>query len=121
MPSSRPRFSVANAAERAAWASGLRSAAWMSAPGQPNVEPRVYPAGIALEDLFAVVLVQGADLVDVALGVVIGVTCLRIDTLDGAEHLGSKQDVVDRDHLGEQLDPRKMIDARVEEDVVQQM
>src|SRR5947209_3954431 len=72
-------------------ASGV--AAGMTALGQELVEARIDPPGIALEDLVAVAFAEMPELVDVALGVVVIVPGLGIDSLDGADHLRREQDV----------------------------
>jgi hypothetical protein len=58
---------------------------------------------------------------DVALGVVVVVAGLGVDAAHGADHLAGEEDVVHRDHLGQQVDARLVVDAGVEEDVVQQV
>src|SRR4249919_911290 len=55
--------------------------------GHPLVETAVDLAGIALEDLVLVLGREPAHLVDVALGVVVVVAGVRVDALDGADHL----------------------------------
>jgi hypothetical protein len=54
-------------------------------------------------------------------GVVEGVAGGRVDATHGADHLRSEQDVLHRDHAGQQVDPGLVVHAGVEEDVVQQM
>ena len=49
---------------------------------------------------------SASDLVDVALRVVVVMPGLRIDAAHRADHLRGEQDVVDRDHLQQQLDAR---------------
>ena len=44
---------------------------------------------------------------------------LRVDAAHRADHLRGEQDVVGRNHLQQQVDPGLMIDAGVEEDVVE--
>jgi hypothetical protein len=56
--------------------------------------------------------------VDVALGVVEVKPGLGVDAAHRADHLRGEQDVVDRDHLEQQVDARLVIDAGVEEDVL---
>src|SRR5262249_3929656 len=85
-----------------------------------GVEPAVDLARVALENLRLVGGVQ-CRLVDIALGVVVVVAGLRIDALDGADHLRGEQDVLDRDDAGQELDARQVIHAGVEEHVVQQV
>ena len=60
-------------------------------------------------------------LLDVALGVVVVMPGLRIDPAHRADHLRGEQDVVQRNDLGQQFLTRQVIDAGVEEHVVQQM
>ena len=59
--------------------------------------------------------------IDVTLGVIEGMSGLRVYPLDGAEHLGAEQDVVDGNNLEQQIDTGLVIDAGIEEDVVHQM
>src|SRR5438132_13022286 len=59
------------------------------------------------------------QLVDVALGVVVVVTRLRIDAAHRTDHLGGEQDVVDRDHLRQQFLTGQVIDTGIEEYVLQ--
>src|SRR5262249_50421109 len=62
-----------------------------------------------------------AERVDVARGCVVVVAGLRIDAAHRADHLRGEQDVVGRDHLEEEIDAGLVIDAGVEEHVVQQV
>src|SRR3984893_9758421 len=87
----------------------------------PFVEATVHLAGIALEDLALVLGSKPRHLVDAAVGVVIIMPGARIDALYGADHFRGEQDVVGRDHRGEQLDAGQMIDAGIEIDVPEQM
>ncbi len=77
--------------------------------------------GIALVDLESVFVTQDLRRLDIALGVVVVIAGLGIDATHCPDHLGCKQDVLDRDHGIEQVDARLVIDAGVEIDVVQQM
>src|SRR4051794_37315850 len=81
-----------------------------------SVEARVDATRVQLEHL-APVVIGDVERVDVALRVVPVKARLGIDALDGAEQLGREQDVVGVDHPREQVDPRLVVDARVEEDV----
>src|SRR5438128_1396626 len=92
----------------------------LSRSRQLGLQAAVDPARVALEDL-APVLVAEPERLDVALGVVEVVPGLRVDAPDRADHLGGEQNIVDRDDLEQEIDPGLMIDAGVEEDVVQQM
>src|SRR4029077_9294173 len=83
------------------------------------VESRIDPARIAFVDLVALLGAEVPGCLDVALGVVIVVASLRVDPPDSADHFAGEQDVVDRDHLGQKIDARLMIDAGVEEDVLE--
>ena len=58
---------------------------------------------------------------DVAARVVEVVARLRIDAAHRADHFAGEEDVLDGNHLGEQVDARLVVDAGVEEDVVQQV
>jgi hypothetical protein len=40
----------------------------------------------------------------------------RVDATHGADHLAGEQDVLDGDHLGQQIDAGLVVDAGVEED-----
>src|SRR5215468_6128761 len=73
--------------------------------GQHLVEPPVHAAGVLLEDLVALGRRQMRGAVDVTARVVEAMAGLGIDTLDGADHLGSKQHVLDRYHAGQEIDP----------------
>src|SRR6516165_7925345 len=84
-----------------------------------GVEPRKHPPRIAFVDLVPVVADDDRRRLDVALGVVVVMTGLRVDAAHSTDHLAREQDVVDRDHLREQVDARLVIDAGVEEDVLQ--
>src|SRR6516162_5132642 len=83
------------------------------------VEPINLPC-VGLEHLAAVV---GAERkrIDVALGVVEIPAGERIYTAHGAEQLRAEQDVVGWNDLEQQLDSGLMVDAGVEEHVVQQL
>jgi hypothetical protein len=78
-----------------------------------------HAAGIAFEDLLPHRHQVGRF--DVALGVVVVVAGFRIDAAHRADHFAGKQHVVHRDHLGQQVDARLVVDAGVKEDVVQQV
>src|SRR5262245_24200276 len=84
------------------------------------IEPTEHAARVALEDAGAVGVAQ-LELVDVALGIVEVMPGVWVDALDGTDHLGSEQDVLDRHDLGQQLDTRQVIDAGVEEHVLEQV
>jgi hypothetical protein len=59
--------------------------------------------------------------VDVALGVVVVVAGFRVDAAHRADHLGGEQHVLHRDHRVQQVDAGLVVDAGVEEDVLQQV
>src|SRR4051812_24321555 len=84
------------------------------------VEAAEYPTRIALEDLLALRLAEGLGALDIALGVVEIIAGLGIDAAHGADHLGGEQNILDRHDLGEEIDARLVVDAGVEEDVLQQ-
>src|SRR3989441_6508404 len=92
----------------------------LSRSRQLGLQAAVDPARVALEDL-APVLVAEPERLDVALGVVEVVPGLRVDAPDRADHLGGEENVIDGDDLEQEIDPGLMIDAGVEEDVVQQV
>src|SRR5271166_1509677 len=79
-----------------------------SAPSclQRLVEPRIDPPGIAFVDLVAILGAEIGGRLDVALGVVVIVAGLRIDPPYRADHFAGEQDVVDRDHPGQEIDAR---------------
>src|SRR5215216_793533 len=85
-----------------------------------GVQPAIDLKRIALED-FALVGSAQLDLIDIALGVIVMTPRFRIDALDGAHHLRGEQDIVDRDDPGQQLDSGQVIDAGVEEHVIEKM
>src|ERR1700691_743763 len=88
---------------------------------QRLVEPPIDPPRVAFVDLVAVLGTEIASRIDVALGVVIVMAGLRIDSPHRADHLAREQDVVDRNHLGQEIDARLMIHAGVEEDVLEEL
>src|SRR5213594_1961367 len=88
--------------------------------GDLVLQAAVDAARVALVDL-AAVLVADADRVDVALGVIVVVAGLRVDAAHGADHLRGEENVVGGDHLEQKIDAGLVIDARVEEHVVQQV
>src|SRR5262245_56235945 len=88
---------------------------------QGRIEAREHAPRIAFEDLLAIIGAQHRRRLDVALGVVIVETGLRIDAADRADHFAREQHVVDRDHLGQEIDAGLVIDAGVEEDVFEEM
>ncbi len=91
----------------------------LAARVQLRIEPRKDAARIAFVDLRALVGTQRGGL-DVAPRVVVEVAGLGIDAAHGADHLGGEQDVLGRDHAREQVDARLVVDAGVEEQVLQQ-
>src|SRR5579883_2107239 len=84
---------------------------------QPALKPRIDPPRIGFENLSALGLAD-RRLVDIPLGIVETEAGLWIVALDGADHLGSEQDIVDRHDAGEEIDTGLMIDAGIEEDIV---
>ena len=88
------------------------------------IESRIDPPRVALVDRRAIGVRQGAASVcpiDVALRVVVVMARLRIDAAHRADHLRGEQDVLYRDHVGQQVDARLVVDTGVEVDVVQQV
>src|SRR3954470_10527963 len=69
---------------------------------QRRVQPREHAPRIAFVDLVPVLRAERACALDIALGVVIGEAGLGVDAAHGADHLAGKQDVVDRDDLGQE-------------------
>src|SRR6185437_11511396 len=82
------------------------------------VDARVDLPRVALEDLLPPRRIEIRRRVDVAPGVVVVEAGFGIDAADGADHLRSEQDVVDRHDLRQQVDTRLVIHASVEEHVV---
>ena len=87
--------------------------------GQALGETREDSQGVALEHPGLVGVGQGRAL-DVAFGVVVVEAAARIDPTHRADHLRTEQDVFDGDHVEQKVDARLVVDAGVEEDVVQQ-
>src|SRR5215217_725963 len=83
---------------------------------QSGVEPREHAPRVAFVDLVAIVADDDRRRLDVALGVVVVVAGLRIDAAHRADHLAREQDVVDRDHRGQQVDAGLVVHAGVEVD-----
>jgi hypothetical protein len=90
---------------------------WLTKGG---IQSRIHAAGIAFEDLLPLGIAQCRRF-DVALGVVVVVAGFRVDAAHRADHFAGKQHVVHRDHTGQQVDARLVVDAGVKEDVVQQV
>src|SRR3954471_3271734 len=86
-----------------------------------RLPPRIDALSVVLEDFLPFRCIEGRVALYVALGVVVVLAGLRIDAAHRAYHLGSEQDVLDGNHLEQQVDARLVIDAGVEEDVLQQM
>src|SRR6202158_4309388 len=88
---------------------------------QCGIEAREHVPGVALIDLLLVLRAEDGRGLDVTLGVVIGKAGLGIDAAHRADHLAGEQDVLDRDDPRQKVDALLLIDAGVEEDIVQQM
>ena len=82
-------------------------------------EPREHAPDVAVEHLLLGRRVE-RRVVEVALRVVVVVAGVGVDAADGADHLRSEQDVVDRHDVDEQVDAPLVVDAGVVEDVVGQ-
>src|SRR5215510_16319965 len=67
------------------------------------VEPWIDPPRVALVDLVARFGIDRCSL-DIALRVVVVVAGGRIDAAHRADHLAREENVVDRNHAGEQID-----------------
>src|SRR3979409_1893941 len=76
---------------------------------------------VSLVDLVLVRRAEDSRGVDIAFGVVVRKAGFRVDSAHRADHLAGKQDVVDRDDLGQKVDARLMINAGIEEDILQKM
>src|ERR1700730_7335964 len=83
-------------------------------------QPRKYLARVAFEDLAAVAVAQGQGIY-IALRIVEIMPGLRIDSPHRAHHFRAEDDVVGGNHLEQQLDAGQMIDAGVEEHILQQI
>src|SRR5699024_8509051 len=92
-----------------------------AASGESTVEAGRDAAGVRFEDLLALLGGEGRGGIDVALRVIEVVTGARVDVAYGADHLAGEEDVADGDHVGQQVDPWLVVDARVEEHVVEQV
>ena len=88
---------------------------------QRCIETRIDAARIAFVDLVAVFSAQVLRRLDVALRVVEMVPGLGIDAAHRADHLAGEQDVLDRNDLRQQIDAGLVIDAGVEEDVLEEV
>ena len=86
-----------------------------------GVEAAIDTARIALEDARLVVRAQRRKGVDIAAGIIEVMAGFRIDAADRADHFRGEQDVLDRDDARQKLDAGTMIDAGVEEDVLQKV
>src|SRR5476649_2718902 len=85
-----------------------------------GIEARVDTARIPLVNLVPLVGIDMRGL-DVALCVVEIVARLRIDASYRTDHLARKQNVIDRNYAREQIDARLVIDAGIEENVIEQV
>ena len=65
--------------------------------------------------------IQDARRFNVALGVVIVMACFWINASNSTNHFRRKQNVFDRNHLGQQVNAWLVIDTRVKVNVVEQM
>src|SRR5579871_2734956 len=73
---------------------------------QRLVETRIDAPGVAFVDLVTVLGAEVSSRLDVALSVVVIMAGLRVDAAYRPDHLAGEQDVVDRDHLGQEIDAR---------------
>src|SRR6266478_2678919 len=113
-PSPRPSLPEQRGCDGACPGSNWRSRDRGALPQAAAVDA----ARIALENL-RLVLGRQRQLIDVALGVVVVVAGLRIDAANRADHFRGKKNVIDRDDLRQQLLAGQVIDAGVEEYVLQ--
>src|SRR5450759_5704134 len=86
---------------------------------QRRIQAREHAPCVALVNPVLVLRAEDRRGLDVALGVVVGEAGFRVDALHRADHFAGEQDVVDRDHLGQKVDAGLVIDAGVEEDLLQ--
>src|SRR5450432_434691 len=84
---------------------------------ESGVQPRENAPRVALVDLVPVVAHDDRRGLDVAPGVIVVVARFRIDAAHRTDHLAGEQDVVDGNHLGQQVDAGLVVDTSVEEDV----
>src|ERR1035437_7937752 len=88
---------------------------------QGRIKAREHAPSVALVDLVLVLRAEDRRGLDVALGIVVVEAGFRVDPAYRADHLAGEQDVIYRDYLGQQVDTRLVINAGVEEDIVQQV
>src|SRR5690606_8540359 len=89
--------------------------------GERAIQARVDATRVPLEDLGSLRVVEVGRGVDVAPGVVEVVAGARVDAADRADHLAGEQDVLRRHDLGEQVDARLVVDARVDVHVAEEV
>src|SRR5687768_16090391 len=82
---------------------------------QRRIQAWEHAARVAFVDHLLLLGRQDRRGLDVALGVVVIEARLRVDAAHGADHFAGEQDVLHRDHLGQQVDARLVVDAGVEE------
>src|SRR5581483_459822 len=95
--------------------------AGLAALGEKLVQARIDAARITFEDLVTVRFAQTFHLIDVFLGVVVIVAGVGIDAAHRTDHFRGKEDIVNGDDLGQQLDARQVIHAGIEKDIVEQV
>src|SRR5450755_1884636 len=81
---------------------------------ESGVQPRENAPRVAFVDLVPIVADDDRRGLDVAPGVIVVVARFRIDATHRTDHLAGKQDVVDGDHLGQQIDAGLMVDTGIE-------
>src|SRR6516165_498918 len=76
---------------------------------------------IAFAYLRAVLAAEILCRLDIALRIVVVEAGFRIDPAHGADHLAGEQDIVDRNDPRQQIDARLVIDASIEEHVLEEV
>src|ERR1700753_2552106 len=82
---------------------------------QPLRQPRKNPPRVVLKNLLLIPRTQ-RQRIDITLRIVIVVPRPRVDTAHSAHHFRPEQDVVDWNHLRQQLDAGQVINTRIHVD-----
>src|SRR6516165_11934634 len=98
-----------------------RSVMLFSSCLQCRIEMWIDAPCIAFIYLRAVLATEVMGRLAIALCIVVVDAGLRIDPAHGADHLAGEQDVVDRNHLCQQIDTGLMINTGIEEHVLEQV
>src|SRR6266853_78642 len=87
-------------------------------PPKSSYYSRINLSRVSFEYLLLICVAHPGLFVDVLLRIVVVLVGLRIDPADGSNHLGSKQYIVDRNNLRQQIETRLVINTCIEEHVV---